>query len=166
MFFQLLFLFTVVPIVELSLLIWIGSKTSPGAAIGLVLLTGALGAALARWQGMRTVHRLREQTQQGIVPAEAMMDGFMILVAGLLLITPGILTDGVGLLLLVPSFRKQLRQQLRKWMAQNVQIQVEQFGHVGGAEDLSPDGDKIHDKIHDKIIDAEVIDIREEEREQ
>ncbi|MCY4442050.1 MAG: FxsA family protein, partial [Deltaproteobacteria bacterium] len=93
MFARLLLLFTVVPLVELYLLIEVGSVIGGLNTILLVLGTGALGAFLARLEGLRTLGQIQRNLNQGIVPAEEMVDGVIILVAGLLLITPGILTD-------------------------------------------------------------------------
>lgn len=109
MFFYLLLLFTVVPLVELALLIRIGGVIGIGSTILLVVGTGVAGAALAKWQGLRTLRRIQEDLGRGVMPAAEMLDGLMILVAAAVLVTPGVLTDAFGFALLVPPFRRWLR---------------------------------------------------------
>lgn len=114
MFARLLLLFTAVPLVELYLLIEVGSVLGALNTVLLVLGTGALGAFLARLEGLRTLGQIHRNLNRGVVPAEEMVDGVIILVAGLLLITPGILTDACGFLLLVPLTRTAFKRWLRR----------------------------------------------------
>ena len=114
MFARLLLLFTVIPLIELYLLIEVGSVIGGLNTILLVLGTGALGAFLARLEGLRTLGQIQRNLNQGIVPAEEMVDGVIILVAGLLLITPGILTDACGFLMLIPTTRNAFKRWLRR----------------------------------------------------
>lgn len=114
MFARLLLLFTAVPLVELYLLIEIGSVIGKLNTIFMVIGTGALGAFLARLEGLRTLREIQRNLSQGTVPAEKMMDGVIILVAGILLITPGILTDACGFLMLVPTTRNAFKRWLRR----------------------------------------------------
>lgn len=107
---RLLLLFVLLPAVELALLIEVGSRIGTFATLGLIVMTGTVGAALARRQGLGVLRRLREETEAGRLPATALVDGVLILVAAALLVTPGILTDGVGFLCLVPAFRRWLRR--------------------------------------------------------
>ena len=76
--------------------------------------TGIVGASLARQQGISTLARLRREQAEGRLPAEPIVDGVLILVAAAVLITPGVLTDSVGFLLLVPAFRRRLKRVLRR----------------------------------------------------
>lgn len=114
MFARLLLLFTLVPLVELYLLIEVGTVIGGLNTILLVLGTGALGAFLARLEGLRTLGQIQRSLNQGLVPAEEMVDGVIILVAGLLLITPGILTDACGFLMLIPTTRNAFKRWLRR----------------------------------------------------
>ena len=109
---KLLLLFIVVPLVELGLLIKIGQIIDVIPTLALIAITGIVGASLAKWQGLNVLKRLREETAQGVLPAESLLDGVFILVAGALLITPGILTDIFGFLCLIPSFRRILKRYL------------------------------------------------------
>jgi len=112
MFFRLLLLFTVVPLVELGLLIQLGRVIGLGPTIAIVLLTGIAGASLARWQGLATLRRVQVEMAAGRVPADALVDGLLILVAGAVLLTPGLLTDTFGFFLLIPPTRAAVRRAL------------------------------------------------------
>ena len=96
MFLYLLLLLTIVPIVELIILFRIADRFQWGPTIALVLLTGILGAWLARREGLKTVSRIQSDLGRGVPPTGAMVDGLLILIAGAVLITPGILTDVLG----------------------------------------------------------------------
>ena len=111
---RLLFLFIAVPVVELVLLIEIGQRVGTLATIGLIIGTGIVGASLARQQGMSTLARLQKDLSEGRLPAEPIIDGGLILVAAAVLITPGVLTDLVGFLCLVPACRRLLKCHLKR----------------------------------------------------
>ncbi len=106
---RLFLAFTLIPIIELYLLIKLGGYIGPEATIGLVLLTGFLGAILMRRQGVTTLQRIQNNIAQGISPAQELIDGGLILVAGIALLTPGIITDICGILLLVPTVRSRFK---------------------------------------------------------
>ena len=114
MFLKLFLVFTLIPIVEIYLLMEVAGALGSLNAILLVLGTGFLGAYFARMQGMQTMFRVRASLQQGVVPAEEMMDALLIFVAGIVLITPGLLTDVAGLLILFPGTRQQFKGFLRR----------------------------------------------------
>ena len=130
MFLKLFLAFTLIPVIELYVLIKIGAVFGALNTILLVILTGAAGAYLARLQGMQTMYRIRARMQQGEMPAEDMLDAFIIFAAGVVLLTPGLLTDIAGLLLLLPPtrlrFKIWLRQKLEDWM-QSTQVQIRQY---------------------------------------
>lgn len=112
MFFRLFLLFTAVPLLELMILIELGSAFGLAPTIGLVLLTGAIGAWAARTQGFYVLSRIQDELGQNRLPAAQLVDGAMVLVGGVLLITPGLLTDLVGFALMVPAIRAVIRQWL------------------------------------------------------
>ncbi len=118
MFLRLLLLFTAVPLIELALLVEIGQRVGLAATVALVIATGVLGAWLARREGLRTLARLQQELQQGRMPAEPLLDGLMILVAGAVLLTPGLLTDLFGFSLLVPQARALMRRAVAKRLKQ------------------------------------------------
>lgn len=107
---RLLLLFIVVPMIELVLLIQIGQVVGTLPTIGLIIFTGALGAYLARRQGLQVLTRIRAEAQAGRIPTEALFDGALVLVAGTLLLAPGVLTDTMGLLCLFPPTRQVIKR--------------------------------------------------------
>ena len=121
MFFRLFLLFTLIPLIELYLLITVGSYLGAGLTILVVLGTGMAGAYLARLEGWRTWQKIQSELQNGAAPASELIDGVLILAAGLLLITPGILTDVVGFCLLLPPTRAALKIVIRRALEKRVQ---------------------------------------------
>lgn len=105
---RLLLLFTSVPLVELALLLWIGGRIGVLPTVALILATGVAGASLARLQGLATWRRFQRALAEGRLPGAELLEGLLILVAGALLLTPGVLTDAVGFLLLVPPARRRI----------------------------------------------------------
>ncbi|MCK9241388.1 FxsA family protein [Desulfocurvus sp.] len=114
MLFRLFAAFALIPVLEIYLLIKLGSLLGAEATIALVLLSALAGAWLARQQGLGVMLRIRESLARGAAPAEEMVDALLILVAGVLLLTPGFVTDTAGLLLLVPPVRGRIKAVLRR----------------------------------------------------
>ena len=110
MFLRLLLLFTIVPLVELFLLVKLGTVIGVGPTVLIVIGTGVLGAWLARWQGLGVLRRVSDDLAQGRLPADALIDGLLILIAGAVLLTPGLITDALGFTLLVPQGRTFVRR--------------------------------------------------------
>ena len=119
-FGKLLFLFIIIPLVELMLLIEIGKAIGTLEVILLTIFTGIAGAALAKWQGLSVIRKMQQEIAEGRMPASNLTDGVMILVGGILLLTPGVLTDLCGLLLLIPSTRVLMKKLLIKWMSDKI----------------------------------------------
>jgi len=114
MLLKLFLAFTMIPIIELYLLIKIGSAFGALTSISLVIITGFLGAFLARIQGLQTLFRIQESLREGKVPSGELLDALLIGVAGIVLLTPGFLTDTVGFILLVPIGREKIKSWLRR----------------------------------------------------
>lgn len=134
---RLLLLFVVVPALELALLIEIGSRIGTVATLGIIAATGVLGASLARRQGLDVLQRLQQEANAGRLPADPLIDAAFLLVAGALLVTPGVLTDVVGFACLVPGFRRLVRQELRRRFERAVEegrVEV----HVAGQDAWGP----------------------------
>lgn len=108
----LLALFVVVPLAELVILLRLGEAFGFVPTLALIIGTGILGASLARWQGFATWRRVQRELAAGRLPGNALLDGLLILIAGTLLLTPGLLTDCCGFLLLAPPVRALLRRRL------------------------------------------------------
>ena len=119
MFFKLFLAFTLIPVAEIYLIIKLGGLLGAFNTVAIILITGFAGATLARAQGLQTMLRVRQSLQQGLVPAEEMVDALLIFVAGIVLLTPGFITDAAGLLLLFPParfhFKRFLRRKFDQW---------------------------------------------------
>jgi UPF0716 protein FxsA len=111
---KLFLAFTIIPFIEIYLLIKIGSYLGAFNTVIIVILTAFFGALLARYQGFQTMLRVRESLERGEMPAEELIDALLILLAGIVLLTPGFLTDLAGLMILIPSTRLMLKRWLRK----------------------------------------------------
>ena len=111
-----LFLFIVMPIVEMTILIKVGAVIGALNTIGLVLLTAIIGAALLRQQGLSTLLRANQRLNSGELPAKEVAEGLILAVGGALLLTPGFVTDGIGFLCLIPGSRHWLAGQALKRM--------------------------------------------------
>jgi len=154
MLFYLFLLFTVVPIVELALLIWLGGQTVWWLPVLLVIADGVAGALLWRWQGIRTLVRIREEMAAGRMPADALVDGLLIFLAGAFLITPGMITDVVAFGLLIPPIRAVAKRIARAWFVRHVEVRAAAF--------YSPTGTAYSPHGSDEIIDARVIETHTE----
>ena len=111
---KLLLAFTTIPIIEIYLLIEIGSIFGVLTAIAIVIFTGFLGAFLARIQGLQTLSRIQQSLSEGRMPSSEFLDALLIVVAGLVLLTPGFLTDAAGFLLLIPTTRNSITSWLQR----------------------------------------------------
>ena len=132
---RLVLLFLLTPAVELGLLIQVDQMIGFGPTIALIIATGVAGSYLARREGVSTWRRLNSRLSTGELPGTELADGAIILVAGALLITPGVLTDVVGFLGLLPPTRAFIRKLLMKRLRSKMEegsMQV-QFGVFGGA---------------------------------
>ncbi|HPM82381.1 MAG TPA: FxsA family protein [Candidatus Anammoximicrobium sp.] len=128
MILKLLLLLVVVPLAELALLLYLADVTSWQLTLALVIATGVIGTALARSQGWRVWSRIQEELAAGRMPAEPLLDAVLIFVAGALLLTPGVLTDLLGITLLIPWTRNYYRRRLVAWFKSHFTIQTTGFG--------------------------------------
>ena len=146
---KLILLFIIVPLVELALLLALREATTSQFTMLVVIVTGILGAWLARWQGLGVLTRIQQQLARGQLPTDALLDGLMIFVAGALLLTPGILTDALGISLLVPVCRRFYKS----WLAKR-------FRHHFTAHTVRPSDTAGGDRIIDSYV---VEDEKDEE---
>ena len=130
-------LLTLVPLVELALLVALGRSVGLLPTLLLCAATGFLGAWLARWQGWRTWSAAQQALAAGRFPAEQVMDGALLLVGGVVLLTPGLVTDALGFTLLLPPGRALIKAGLQRW-----------WQRQNAMPDAAPSED---------IIDAEII---------
>ncbi len=130
MFFKLFLAFTLIPVAEIYLIIKLDGFLGAFNTVAIIILTGFAGATLARMQGLETMLRVRQSLQQGLVPAEEMVDALLIFIAGIVLLTPGFITDIAGLLLLFTPSRFYIKRFLRRKFDQwnkNGSIQYHNF---------------------------------------
>ncbi|HKZ17863.1 MAG TPA: FxsA family protein [Geobacteraceae bacterium] len=114
MLLRLFILFSVVPIIEIWLLIKVGRVIGALPTVLILLAISAAGAWLAKSQGLRTIRAIRNDLAQRRVPAGAILDGALIFTGGILLLTPGFFTDFLGIFFLIPATRNRLKKWLRK----------------------------------------------------
>ena len=105
MFLYLLIIFIILPIIEISIFIQVGGFLGTFNTILIIFLTAAVGVYFVRQQGFRTFQKIGVELQNQQIPVQGMFDGLVILIAGILLVTPGFLTDIIGFLGLVPQTR-------------------------------------------------------------
>jgi UPF0716 protein FxsA len=134
---RLLLLFIVLPAVELALLIEIGQRIGTFETLALIVVTGIVGAAMARSQGLRVLSEVQTRVARGEMPADSLVDGLMILIASALLVTPGVLTDAVGFLCLVPAFRRLVKREVVRRFEKAVREQRVQV-HFHQQTDFGP----------------------------
>lgn len=113
MFFRLFLLFTLVPLLELAVLLRIGGLIGAWPTIGLVVATGVAGAWMARREGTRSWRAVQSELAAGRFPGEPLLHSLLVLMAGIVLVTPGVFTDLAGILLLVRPLRAALIGRLR-----------------------------------------------------
>lgn len=122
LFGKLLLLFILVPLVELAIFIQLGKAISLPVTLGIIVLTGILGAVLAKQQGSLAMKNFQDALRSGKLPHEEATDGILVLIAGAVLITPGFLTDTVGFSLLLPPVRKLLRGRIGGWLKKRITV--------------------------------------------
>ncbi|MCF6321091.1 MAG: membrane protein FxsA [Rhizobiaceae bacterium] len=146
------FALLIVPIAEISLFIVVGGKIGALWTIGLVLFTAILGSILLRIEGFRTFERIREKMNAGQIPGEELAKGAMILVAGVLLLTPGFITDSIGLALFLPFVRKVI------WAFFAKRFTVQYSGTAGFSQSSQRD-----EHLDPDIVDLDPEDFHEEQ---
>lgn len=114
--------FLVIPFVELYVILRVGQAIGVLNTIALLILVSAAGAWLVKREGLSVLRRAQERAHQGAVPGKELVDGVLILSAGALLITPGFVTDVVGILLLLPPVRAGLRASVVRWLRRRAEL--------------------------------------------
>jgi len=142
------FALLIVPIAEISVFIVVGGKIGALWTIGLVLFTAILGSILLRIEGFRTFKQIRDKMNTGQVPGEELAKGAMILVAGVLLLTPGFITDGIGFALFLPFVRKLI------WGFFAKRFAVQFTGKAGFSQSTQPD---------ERPVDSDIFDLDPED---
>ena len=118
--FTLFLIFTLVPLIELGILIRVGGYIGFWNTIAIILITGICGAFLAKHQGLWVIDAIKRDIANAVFPADKLFDGALILVGATLLITPGLLTDILGILCLIPVTREVLKSQIKKFVGKKI----------------------------------------------
>ncbi len=116
MLFKLFLIFSIIPVIEIYLLIKVGRLVGALPTVALLLIISFTGAWLVRSQGFAIMGRIQRELASGRIPAASMLDGAVILMGGLLLLTPGFFTDFIGLFFLFPLTRAMIKQYLGLWL--------------------------------------------------
>ena len=109
MFWRILALLTLIPLAELVLLLEIGKYIGTWRTIALVVITGVVGAFMASREGTAVFRRIKIEIAGGPIPSGTLLEAGLVVAGGLLLLTPGLMTDAVGFACLIPPSRRQLR---------------------------------------------------------
>jgi len=149
MFARLFLLFVTIPVIELFIFLVIGQRIGIPMTLGIILFTGFLGAYLAKSQGLKALARYQESLSRGRLPHEAIIESLLILIAGVLLLTPGFLTDSIGFALLVPSVRTFIRGMIEKSLKERLTVAGRDLG--------APARGKSEAQVI--TVDAEVVEI-------
>lgn len=141
-------IFVGIPLLELFLLGRVSDSIGFLPTVALVVVTGIVGSKLTRFQGRQTLARVQEQMSRGRMPTHEMVEGVFILIAGALLITPGVVTDGVGFLLLIPSVRALILPAAQSWARGKIHVQGTAYsGPFEGAEPPTSDNGSAVDAV-------------------
>lgn len=149
-------LFVGVPLLEIAVFVAVGGEIGLWPTLGAVIATALAGSVLLRVQGLSTLYRAREHLERGELPVRELFDGVCLVFAGALLLTPGFVTDGVGLLLFLPPFRAAIRRGLASLFAARGNLHTfRAHGPGGGPDDPAPPGGRTIDGDFTVIDDNE-----------
>ncbi len=148
-----------VPLIEIGLFIEVGGYIGLWPTLALVVATAIVGSWQLRMQGLATLARGREQLDRGQLPARELFDGFCLVIAGALLLTPGFLTDAVGLALFLPPFRDVLRT----WLARRLEASSQTRVWVDG-EEIRPDGQDKRPQGRNAVLEGDYRDVSDQPR--
>jgi UPF0716 protein FxsA len=109
-------LFIIVPVTEIYILIEVGKRIGSLATISIIIFTGILGAYLVKNQGFMILKKIQNDLNDGIMPGDSLIQGAIILAGGILLLTPGFVTDIAGFIFLIPVSRNVVKKYLLKWL--------------------------------------------------
>ena len=121
-------LFVIVPICELTILVWLTFQTNFFVTLAIILTSALAGATLVRIQGLAVLQQLKTEAGGGRFPGDSILDGAMVLLAGGLMLTPGLITDIVGFLMLIPHTRRIFREGIKRLLKGRVHVAVGGFG--------------------------------------
>ena len=140
---RLFLLLTILPLIELALLLLMGKYISVWFTLAFVIITAMVGSVLLRYQGIQTFRNIQRDLQQRQLPTDSLLDGLFIFIAAILLILPGVTTDIVGLTILIPPLRQLYKTWLVRWF--RARFKLPQFTPPGRTQ----------------VIDSHIVDSRD-----
>lgn len=148
MLLRLFILILILPIAELVVLLWVGQSIGWLKTLALVVLMAIVGTYEIRRQGSQIWTRMGEQLDRGELPGNELLDGFLLFIAGILLLIPGLITDAVGLVLIIPPTRYLVREGVKKWLKRRLEqiaegdhgwVREQMLADYQGEEEVNPD---------------------------
>ena len=150
-------LFIGVPILEISVFISVGEEIGLNWTLVIVILTAVVGTWMIKRQGLKTLYRLQDQLDRGQLPLREVFDAFFLLLAGALLLTPGLVTDGVGFLLLMSPFRNLLQANIGRLVSARAHSYGPRARDMGDFHE--PFSKDVERNVHGSVIDGEFKDL-------
>ena len=154
-------IFIAVPLIEIAIFIEVGGAIGVWPTVAIVLLTALVGATLLRVQGLATWRRAEEAMRRGEPPVAEMLDGVFLIAAALLMVTPGLFTDCVGFLLLIPPIRRAIGRFAARRIAASSRFTVYRSGMNMGPDGLGPGGRGPAPSRRGPVIEGEAEEIGE-----
>ena len=151
---RLILLLTLVPALELAILIPLGSQIGIIPTLALIFVTGVIGAVLAKKQGVAAWKRIQSDLSSGKMPGDSLLDGLAVLIAGAFLVTPGVLTDVAGMVLLIPPLRRPVKAYLKKRFRKAIDSGSVSYVQVGGSWPPGADAGASSGYEEDDVIDV------------
>jgi UPF0716 protein FxsA len=164
-FWKLLVLFIVLPLLELWLIFRLAGATSWGVTFLVVIGTGVLGTAMAKRQGWKIWKQISQHLSRGEMPGDILLDGILLMVGGILLITPGLITDCIGFLILIPFTRTLIRNHVKKRLSRAVNRGALRFTFYSNTPPHSPREDAIDVEWEETATDSQTPPRRQIPRE-
>ncbi len=158
MFIILALVFILVPVIEFRILWSLSESIGIIQTLALIVLTGIVGAYLARSQGIKVLNSIKDDLEAGTMPADSILSAALVLIGGILLITPGIMTDAFGFCLLIPPFRSVLALLLKKYIQAN--FNIVNYGTFSQANTESG----TTSSVQEGFVDVNVVDDKTEEK--
>ncbi len=116
MLLKLIILFTIMPVIELAILIKLGGYIGVGYTVLIVIFTGFFGAYLAKQEGKEVLKRIQIEMSQGRMPGDELINGLCVIIGAILLLAPGIVTDTMGFILVIPPTREMIKTKIKNKM--------------------------------------------------
>lgn len=162
MFFKLLMIFILIPLIELYFLLEISQFIGVFTTVMIIVFTGAAGVSIARRQGYQVVNNIRSNLNAGKMPTDDLISALLILIGGVTLLTPGFLTDITGFLLILPGSRDLIAALVKKYFVKYVKenkVEVH-YGSQFNQQNTSHSREK--DDYKDDFIDVEAEKVEDE----